>query len=57
MGSYTTIFGEHVTFKTVALHNSDYKFIVEKRVDGKLRTSYPVKSGGQAKLLISKATA
>lgn len=57
MDSYTTIFGELVTFKTVPMTASNYKFIVEKRVNGQLRSSYPVKSNGQARLLISKAVA
>ena len=52
MENYTTIFGEFVTFKVTPMHVSNYKFVVEKRVDGQLRTSYPVKSLGEAKRIL-----
>ena len=57
MANYTTIFGEFVELKTVQIMTSSYKFVVEKRVDGKLRSSYPCKSQGEANLLINKTVA
>jgi len=57
MANYTTIFGEFVELSTVQLIKSNYKFVVEKRVNGQLRTSYPCKSQGEAKLIIKKAIA
>jgi hypothetical protein len=55
MANYTTIFGETVDFTIVPIRISNFKFIVEKRVDGKLRTSYPMKSSGAACKFINKA--
>lgn len=57
MANYTTIFGEAVELRTVQLVKSSYKFVVEKRINGQLRSSYPCKSIGQVNLLINKAIA
>lgn len=57
MANFTTVFGENVDLNIVQIKTSSYKFVVEKRVNGQFRTSYPVKSMGEAKVLIQKIQA